>query len=236
MKQLTLMSIIVCFLFACKKEADIKRKMLNTEAFHEIELNDAFDVFLTEGNAYSVEIVGDEKIIEHVEAKVRDSILRIENDRKVKWRTPTNNKIELYITAPALEKVSATEGCDIRTMNAITTHDFGLILSGKANEATLELGGNTFFYWNNFPTGGKLTLFGEIEELKLWNVALMSIDAKNLTTSYALVENSSKGDCEINVLDRLDYSIRGEGNIQLYGQPAEINANELSSSGRLIQH
>ena len=121
-------------------------------------------------------------------------------------------------------------------MSPITSTEFGLVLTGKSNQANLELNGNIFYYWNNFPTGGKLTLSGKTEILKIWNFDLMSVDAKNLTSKYAIVENSSKGDCAVTVLNKLEYKISGEGNIQLYGEPSEIIETGLFSTGRLIQH
>ena len=75
---------------------------------------------------------------------------------------------------------------------------------------------------------------GKTEELKIWNTAIMSVDAKNLVTEYALVENDSKGVCEVNVTNRLDYKIKGKGDIHLYGNPPEINEGEVSSTGKLI--
>ncbi len=236
MKKQIILLCIICLVLSCKKEIIIKSRILALEPFEQIELNDAFDVFLTEGNTYSIEIIGDEKMIEYVDLKVENNILAIENKRKVKWISPTKNKIQIYVTSLPLKKITADEGCNIQTLSPITSTEFGLVLTGKSNQANLELNGNTFYYWNNFPTGGKLTLSGKTEVLKIWNFAIMSVDAKNLTSKYAIVENSSKGDCEVTVLNKLEYKISGEGNIQLYGEPSEIIENGLFSSGRLIEH
>ncbi len=231
---LFLISLLILF-FSCKKE-NINNRLLELEPFELIDINNAFDVFLSEGNNYTIEIVGDEEIIEYVDLKVEKNKLTIVNTRKIGWLTPKNNKIKLYITSLPLKQITADEGCNIQTLSPITSIEFGLVLIGKSNEANLELNVNTFYYWNNFPTGGKLTLSGKTETLKLWNFAIMSVDAKKLTSNYAIVENSSKGDCEVTVLQKLEYKISGEGNIHLYGKPIEIIANSQSSSGRLIQH
>lgn len=236
MKQQLIILCILCLVLSCKKEIINKSRILAMEPFDLIELNDAFEVFLTEGNSYSIEIIGDEKIIEYVDLKVENKILTIENKRKEKWLTPTKNKIQIYVTSRPLKEITADEGCNIQTLSPITSTEFGLVLTGKSNQANLELNGNIFYYWNNFPTGGKLTLSGKTEILKIWNFALMSVDAKNLTSKYAIVENSSKGDCAVTVLNKLEYKISGEGNIQLYGEPSEIIETGLFSTGRLIQH
>ena len=234
-QQLIILSIISLFI-SCKKEIIDSNRILNLEPFEEIELNDAFEVFITEGNDYSVEIVGDEKVIDYVDVIVNNKILTIENTRKVEWLSPKKNKIKIYVTSLPLNKITASEGCNIKTLTAITSDNFGFILTGKSSQANLELNNNSFYYWNNFPTGGKVTLSGKTEILKIWNFAIMSVDAKNLVSKNAIVENNSLGDCEVTVINKLEYSISEKGNIHLHGNPPEIISKGLFSSGRLIQH
>ncbi len=235
MKYSLITLIIITLLTSCEKDKITSRNLI-IEAFDQIELNDAFEVFISEGNSYSIDIVGYETIIEYVDIKVDSQKLKIENTRKLGWITPSKNKIKLYITSPPLQKITADEGCNVQTLGPITSTEFGLVLVGKSNQANLELNCNTFYYWNNFPSGGKISLSGQTNILKIWNSAIMSVDAKNLRAKYAIVENSSKGDCEVSVLDKLEYSIKGIGDIHLYGNPKEIIKIGISSSGRFIQH
>lgn len=234
MKRLLAAIFILMLFFSCKKETTSIYS--NLASFDKIELNDAFEVYLSESNIFSIEIVGDKNIIDHVNYNVDSGILSIDNKRKIKWLSPGKNGIKLYINSKPLSKVTASEGCNIQTITPITSNEFGIVLTGKANHATLDLDAKTFYYWNNFPCGGNLTLTGKSETLKLWNFALMSVNAKNLVSKYAIVENSSTGDCEVNVLNKFEYSIKGKGNIHLYGSPSEIVEDISSSSGRLIKH
>ncbi len=228
--------LLLCLIFSCKKDIVNKSLVKELEPFDQIELNDVFDVYLDVDSVFSVEVYGDENYIEHVSYTVNNKILSIENKRKVIWQTPKRNKIVLYIKSPGLSKIKAAGGCNIKTLSPITSKDIGLILTGKASQANLELDCDRFYYWNHFPTGGKLTLSGNTERLDIWNFAIMPVDAKNLTARTATIENSSEGDCEVRVLDKLEYSIKGSGNIHLYGATKEIIEKELSSSGLLIQH
>lgn len=230
-----LIFIMLCMV-SCKKENMHASRLLHTEAFDKIEFNNPFDVFLTEGNAFSVEIVGAENTIENVSCSIENGVLSINNHTKFSWLSPKDNKIEIYIHSKALKEISANQTCNIRTQNAITSDNFGIILKSKANEANLELNCKNFYYWNNFPTGGKLVLSGMADKVSIWNYAIMSVDAKNLVSKMADVENSSNGDCEIQVLNSLKYSIKGFGNIHLYGNPAELIEMEHASSGKLIRH
>ena len=227
---------IVILFFACSKEEQEGRKIIGLSAYNKVHVLDPLELYLIEGESYAAEIVGPEGDLDKIELSIQDSVLTIEDKRRLKWSNPKQEKVKIYLTSFALGELTAEGGAIIQTMNPITKNEFGLILTGKANEATLEIRSEGFYYWNNFPSGGKLTLIGQVNSLKLWNAALMAVDAEGLTTNYALVENASKGDISVRVLERLDYAISGEGDIQLYGNPPELNAGEQSSSGKLVQY
>lgn len=226
----------VIALSACKKEnndASLIFESLNS--FDEIELKSAFDVYLSQDSFYSVRVQGNEKMIENISVVVENQVLKIKNNNHLKWLRPKSNKISIYISSDRPKKVTAFETCNVRTMNPIITHEFGIIMGSKMNLADLELNNDVFYFWNIHPCGGKLKLRGRTNALKLWNFAIMSVDAMNLQADTGYVDNHSKGDCTINISDLLIYSIYGEGNIKLYGNPGQIILQENNSSGQLIK-
>lgn len=236
MKKSNVLLLLLFSLTSCQKDPELARQTSALEAFDKVELKAGFEVYLEEGIGYSVEVLGDEKMIGQVEITVQDSVLRIDNLWNAKWVTPGKNNIKIYIKAPQLAQVKATEGCYIQTLNPITSSEFGLLMAGKVCEANLELNCEIFYYWNDFPTGGKLTLSGQAEWLKIWNCAIMSVDAQNLLARDAKVKNSSKGNCLVRVSNSLEYSITGTGDIEVFGDPQEIVLQGDSSLGRLIKH
>lgn len=229
-------AIILLLISSCSKNNQVTTREVAVLTFDHIELNGAFDLILTEGEALSVSVKGYENSIEKVNFNNVADTLYVTNDRKFKWLTPKKNKIEILITSPPLKRVKADGGSYVSTTNPITTDEFGLILTGKSAEANLTLDCGVFYFWNNFPTGGKVTLTGTTDILKLWNTALMSVDAENLICTTALVENYSKGDCIVNVQEDLAYRIDGSGNIQVHGNPGVVVNNGINSTGALIIH
>ena len=226
---------LILGLVACQKDEDQKYEIHPLPAYHSIVLDNSFEVELIEQNEFELEIIGDESFVEKVKFDIQDSTLSIKNEKKFKWTNPGGNIVKLIIKGKGLKSVHANESCQIRSINAITTREFGIVLKSKENTASILVDNEVFYYWNNFPCGGKLTVSGKTNELKLWNVAIMSVDASALLTSYAVVENGSKGDCIVNVSNHLDYKIEGEGDIVLYGNPSIINDMGSSNSGSLIQ-
>lgn len=228
---------MVGFVFlSCRKNNPETSITQELETFAEIELNNNFDVYLIEDSIFSIEIKGYQKTISKVTYSIENDVLKIDNDMKYKFTHPKTNKVSLYIHSKPLRKVTANETCYLRTINTITSDDFGLIFKSKANFADLEFNGKVFYYWNNFPCGGKLTLQGTSEQLKIWNTAITSVDAKNLISDYAIVENSSKGLVEVNVINKFEYSLLGDGNIELYGAPPIRTEMQKTGSGELIIH
>ncbi|MFT6715738.1 MAG: hypothetical protein ACJA0Q_000367 [Saprospiraceae bacterium] len=236
--QNTLMILVVFIIVvSCQKKDTNYSKTSLPQAFLKVELHSSFDVFLKEDSVYSIRAIGRQDVIESLLFTVTDSVLKIEDPRKSEWRTPKSNKVTLYITSPPLSQVTTYEACNIETLTPITSQEFGLVLGGKANEATLDLKCDVFYYWSGSVSGGKITLTGNCNELKLWNTGLIQIDAMNLTTDYALIENKSRGTCEVNVANKLDYAIYNSGDIIVHGSPAEINelSKKQGALGQLIQ-
>ncbi|MFN5371766.1 MAG: hypothetical protein ACK5B6_09915, partial [Bacteroidia bacterium] len=71
--------------------------------------------------------------------------------------------------------------------------------------------------------------------LKIWNFAIMRVDASACKTRYAWVENSSKADVLVDVNEQIDYAIGGKGNIYVEGNPAKIvELKPATDDGKLI--
>jgi len=222
-------------LSCCSKEKFADEIQIDLPPFHTVVLKGQFDVYLSEDTDFGARLAGDSRVLDDFEYTCADSILKVDMVSHSKWITPTRNKVELFIRSKPLKLIEAEGTCNIRTETPITSEEFGLIMKGKTNEAHLDLNCQTFYYWNNHPTGGFLELSGNSDVLKIWNAALLTVDARNLKTKYALVENDALTDCIVNVTEELEYKISGAGNIQLYGQPAVTNLG-TTSGGQLILH
>ena len=223
-------------IISCTKEKLTETSFSGLTPFNKIEFNSSFDVYLTEDSTYAIKIIANEDVIKNIHFKIDNNILTFNNETNYKWVSPTKNKIEIYIHSKQLSKIDANQTCNIKTLNPITSDEFGIIFHNKANEANLELNCKKVYYWNDFPCGGRLTLRGKTDAINIWNTGLTTVDAKDLTANIAHVENKSNGDCIMTIMNKLEYSIYGSGNIQLYGSPAEIIKILVSSSGRLIQY
>lgn len=237
MRQLILFLPFLAMLFVqCTKEKPIETVQISLSEFDTLTLNSVFDVYLIQGDSNFVTIEGNPKIIKKVRAEVMNNTLNFYNDFSEKWLHPSNNRIKLTITTNGLTRINAGETSNIQTLNTLTGNEIGIVMTSKLNQATLDINCNSFYFWNNFPCGGKLTLRGNVHELKIWSVALMAVDAKDLTANIATLENKSKGDISATVTQFLHYRIGGSGNIQLWGNPAQVVDTGSNGDGKFIQH
>lgn len=222
-------------LISCKKEQTESKRIVPLNTFDTLTLNSVFDVELIQDTMNSIEILGAERFIQNVFIEQENGHLKLTNTSKGNFLQPSKNKIQLKIHTDGIHLIKANETCYIHSSTPLTGEEIGLVMASKLNEANLVLDCDSFYYWNNFPCGGKITLAGNVNDLKLWNVALMAVDAQALTSNTALVENGSKGDIKLTCMQQLTCALRGEGNIYLWGNPATVTVLEESSTGKLIK-
>lgn len=204
------------------------------EEFDTLTLNSVFEVHLIQGTENKIRMEGAKKIVENITVSIENNTLHLENNYHGNWMHPSKNKVKLFITVNQISRINANETCNILSDNTLTGDEIGLVMTSKLNEAALDVNCNSFYYWNNFPCGGRIKISGNTNDLKIWNVALMAVDASALIANYVTVDNASKGDCKVTSLQALTYKITGEGNLYVKGNPSEIMKIEESSTGKLI--
>lgn len=237
----SLIFVVIIILSSCGKEGGcLKSAGKETSiyrtltSFDSIVAEDAFEIVLHQDSQYSATITGGENLIPNIGLTVSDNTLYLSNNNKCDWMKPRHNKIRLNISFATLRKMTVRSSCKIRTDNAISGEEFGMVLMDKVQDVDLQLDVNTFFYWNNPPCGGEMRLSGQCKNLKIWNWALIAIDAKNLEAQNVLVYSNSIGDISVKASEYLDCSIMHRGDVIYYGNPAQIVLHD-EGEGELIK-
>jgi hypothetical protein len=229
-----LLFIAVIYLSACDKTTLISSTIPLSQPYDTLVFADVFDVELVQDSLSFLEITGNPKFISHIKAELENNTLTVHNENRWRWLYPEKNKIRLTLHFNQLARIIANETCNIRSEKAIVANELGLVLKSKLNQAQLNLNCQTFYFWNNFPCGGMLKLSGTCHEVKLWNYALMQVNATELSSHIARIENASKGDIRMYCSDSLFYKIKGAGNIEVFGNPSFLIDLGSSGPGKLI--
>lgn len=233
--QILLHIVILLLAASCSKKDDLINITQNLESFDTITINHTFNIYLIEDSVFEIEITAYEQHFNNIDFNIKNNCLVINDNTPLKFTSPTKNKVDIYIKSKPLSRINVNKTCNITTINPITSKHFGLVLASKSNQANLKLNCKNFYYWNNFPCGGKLTLSGECYSLKIWNCGLMVVDAEKLRSYNSLIENNSKGYCSTTTTNKLEYSISNVGNIYTHFPSSEVIKKEQNSSGRLIK-
>jgi hypothetical protein len=223
--------LILCF--GCNKGEFITRSH-EPEAFTQIVFDSPYEVVFHPADFFRIGIQGHEDFVQAVQFTWADSTLIVKTDARATWMHPEDNKIRLDIFGDSLREIRANETCHISSSDSLHAEELGLVVGSKLNISNLILDCRTFYYYNNFPCSGTMRFSGKVEELKIWNSALMEVDASTCQADYVLVENNSAGNCTVNAQNRIDYRIGGNGDIRVYGQPQVINILGISGDGELI--
>lgn len=233
MEKRLIVILIFILLLSCDKHRNVV-VIRDLEPFSGLFVNSSFDIQIHPDTSFRIMLSGSSDIVDEIEVSMLADTLIIENHFSAKWLRPTDHPIKVDLYCDSLERIVLNESCNLRSSGPIHSDEVGLIAVSRLNIVDLEFDANTVFYWNNFPCNGSIVFRGETQNLKIWNTALMRVDASELNSSYVLVENDSGVECKVIANDILDYSITGAGNIIVSGNPEIISAGELSGSGQLI--
>jgi len=243
MTKIYIFIILIIFFFSCQKATDcfsssgkeilIEQTLSN---FDSLYVNDVFEIELIQDTVNKIRIKGSEAFVNSTNYKIENNTLIINNSHKCKFAKPRNNLISIYLHVKRISFIRLNASSKVFSKTQLKNYnEIGLAVTSKYNEADLNVDCRVFYYWNSHLNGGRINIKGKADILKLWNVSLGSVDASNLFVRKALVENSSKGDCKVNVSENLNCEIRGTGNVYCIGNPNKINyVDSASIGGKLI--
>lgn len=216
---------------SCEKingKGEVITETRTTGSYQSVGLSMAATVYFTPGTENSLQISGQENILEQIVTQVEGNqlVIREKNGVILKNYDP----VRVYITAPNVTGLDVSGSGDIFTdknwnMNELTTNISG---SGNINIANLNAtrltakisGSGTIRATSGMAAREDLTISGS------GTIDLRSVEAETIYTT-----TSGSGDTYIYCTGSLDVTISGSGNIWYYGTPA-INTH-ISGSGNL---
>lgn len=233
----TCLLVCICLsISSCKKEDPeqnfIREKQI-VSPFYTITIESTCELHLIQDTAYSVELYGPERIVKKFDISIENYELKLSGRNPTQFLHPREGNLQVYIHVDSLVLVNVYESCSIVTDNALTGDEIGIVSKARMLEADIDVNCRVFYYWNN-PTGVKMKIRGQTQELKIWNAGLSTIDAREVQSPYVLAANGSQGNITVNPGQFLEYSLTSIGNIYYYGNPQLIRKT-ITGNGKLIQ-
>jgi phage shock protein PspC (stress-responsive transcriptional regulator) len=187
--------------------------------FDEVEVNGIFDVRITSGNEYAVELTGPENEKEKYKIELQGSTLVIDfnDDRGINWSKDflDIDRIKINITMPKLEKIKA-KGAGKISFTEFKSADLDIDLVGavdvsgeaEAEDVTLHLSG-----------ASKLSLEGSANTMDATIQGASSLRAYSFEVHNAIVEVNGASSAKVNVTEHLEMEEGIASDIDYRGHP-----------------
>jgi hypothetical protein len=212
--------------FGCERgEGPIVVQSVELPDLEGIKVSIDADVYLTQGPIQSIEIEGEENVIESLDLDVDRGIWKIRFDGCVRRYEP----LRIYITLDELEEVELAGSGTIYSENFFTTNNLDLKISGAGN---IDLAVYADKVDGTISGSGQILLEGTTKRFDHKVSGAGDIRSFGLLAEKGDAKISGSGFMEVYAEDRLDVKISGSGNVYYRGNPnLDIN---ITGSGQVV--
>lgn len=194
--------------------------------FDSVEVRDKFDVTISSGNDYSVEVTAGKNIIHNISTKITNRHLVIENNNKCNFVRGYKRKMKIHITTPRIKKLY-NNGVGPITFDANFKQD---TLTVRAeNSGDTYINGTFLVVYTSSHGNGDMYLKGSAKQLLVYSKGTNFTHAEDFSvTELVYISSYSLGDARFNVAGskEFNYYIWSDGNIYYKGNA--VLTKELS--------
>ncbi|WP_164975215.1 head GIN domain-containing protein [Lutibacter sp. HS1-25] len=233
MKTISQLIIIATFIFSIGLNAQYKSIKANGNIitqtrtvanFSKISISGSFDVTLTKGNEGNISINASENLMDIIETKVENGILKI----KFKNGINVKNHKTIFITVfyDTVNSISLGGSGDIHSSNTLNANDLELILSGSGG---FNLAVSTTNLNINISGSGNMNIAGKTAVLTCAVSGSGNIKTTDLTANIVHAKISGSGNIKVHAVNEINAKSSGSGNIIYTGNPTIIKSNSSGS-------
>lgn len=247
----TYLLVVIISLVSCTYtagEGPIVERELKLAAFSGVELDGSFDVSIEQGAAQHVIALGQENILDVLQAEVMDDVLYL----SLKPGSYFNYDLEIKVTVPTLNHVTLNGSGDIKLGTFVKLNGLQVKLDGSGDiksdgplevlgTANIELEGSGDIELtlkasetNAILEGsGDIKLDGTTSKLAVSLDGSGDIKAYDLESLNCVASVEGAGDIRVSASKKLEASVDGSGNISYRGEP-KVTA-QIDGSGSIDQ-
>lgn len=198
-------------------DANAERRQLS--GFHSINIANAFDVYISQGNEEAVAISGASSEIKgRIKTSVENGVLviRFDDDKKF-WKLfgSDKQKLKAYISVKKLDKLTVSGACDVFMEDGISSDDLTINFSGasdlkgkvNAKKLTIDLSG-----------ASDISLSGIVANLKIVTSGASDFKGYDLVANYCEAKASGASSVYITVNKELNANASGASDVKFKGE------------------
>lgn len=222
-----LLLIIFALLFSSAGMAQDRQKR-DIDGFKSLSLGVAGDLYLKQGNSFSVELEGDKDLLEVIETEVRNGRLVI---RRSNWRIMRNAQVTVYITMPEINGLSVSGSGTLEAKGPVNGDDLDISVSGSGKIILNDLKAERVDC--SISGSGNIRLKGSANDyVELSISGSGKFDGEEFRTGDMEIDISGSGNCRCWVEGDLEARVSGSGDIYYKGDTKRVDAR-ISGSGKI---
>jgi hypothetical protein len=186
-----------------KGSGTLQTEKRNVGNFTGLAAGGAFDIEVVCQKDVSVQLTGDDNLLQHVTTEVRNGVLHVENTRNLNF----SKQPRLKISVPDLQDMDLSGACETRVSD-VKAKDFKVNLSGASH----------------------LRATGQVTALDANISGASNFDAKDLPAVRANVIASGASKAKLNASDTLQADASGASTINYFGTPKNLMPKATGAS------
>ena len=190
--------------------------------FKRVDVSHAFDINISYGSKYKVELIINDNIEKYVLIEKRGNILNIGLKQGIRCK---NTNLEVEITMPDIYSVSGSGASNISVEDFNFDHAFEISLSGASEFDGFMKTGDLYI---DLSGASELECTGAGNDLEIDGSGACEIDLGNFKINNADIDLSGASEVVINVSGVLNVDLSGASEILYYGNP---KMGSISTSG-----
>jgi len=204
-----------------------KDEIRDLPSFNKLSLKISADVYLKQSSKQEVKIEASERLLNLIETKVENGIL------KIKWKKSKvlshKEKIKIYISMKDIKALIISGSGDIMAKSKIKTDKLSLEISGSGDILIGRLNAKEVSAVISGSADIVIREGAELDKLKVVISGSGDVEASGIMAKDASVTISGSGSCNLHTSEKLYAKIAGSGDI-VYTGDALIDA-KIAGSG-----
>ena len=178
-----------------KGSGQMASEVRDVTGFHALDVGGVFQVEITSGREFAVEVEADDNLMPLIRTDVRGGVLRIKTERKLS----TSNPIRVRVSAPDIDDLDVSGAANVTLAN-ISNSGLNVDASGAS----------------------KIKIAGETAKLVVDVSGATKIDADGLAAEHATVDASGASYVAVQVAGQLRTNASGASRIDYSGTPTDV--------------
>ena len=223
----------MAFLSGCEMENDLEgngnvtTNRRYTGSFTGIDINGVLDVYLTQSDAYKVEVVTDENLQDVVEVENHNNVLYVKTKDDAEYNA---TQMDVYITCPDITRINLD---GVTALYTVDTLNIETVVIEKQNTGYLNFSAIVDVLKITSNDVGTIELSGKGHDVTINNNMIGDINAFGFKAYNLTLVHDGSGKVDVFVTNNFDVDISGVGNVYCKGNPTNVTNTGENMVGHL---